>query len=205
MLDDYISTTSQQLLAGTQRGDVRRYDTRVARKPVAEWKQIVPKGGNSGIASIEKGVHEHEVFVADQTSNLFAIDMRNGRVIYGYKGIAGAITSMAPSPAGLISTSLDRYARVHSTYPPPPEAGQPQDEKGAVLEKVYMKTIPTCVVWDGVADEDEDDDDDDRSRPGGGADDDDSADDEDVWAGMEAAADSENEGQQGQRRRTGRQ
>ncbi|KAN0112129.1 hypothetical protein V8E52_007869 [Russula decolorans] len=201
----YISTTSQQLLAGTQRGDVRRYDTRVARKPVAEWKQIVPKGGNSGIASIEKGVHEHEVFVADQTSNLFAIDMRNGRVIYGYKGIAGAITSMAPSPAGLISTSLDRYARVHSTYPPPPEAGQPQDEKGAVLEKVYMKTIPTCVVWDGVADEDEDDDDDDRSRPGGGADDDDSADDEDVWAGMEAAADSENEGQQGQRRRTGRQ
>ena len=114
---------------------------------------------------------------------------------------------MAPSPAGLISTSLDRYARVHSTYPPPPEAGHPQDEKGAVLEKVYMKTIPTCVVWDGVTDEDEDEDedDDDRSRPGGGADDDDSGDDEDVWAGMEVAEDSENEGQQAQRRRTGRQ
>jgi hypothetical protein len=29
-----------------------------------------------------------EVFVSDQTSNLFAIDMRNGRVIYGYKGIS---------------------------------------------------------------------------------------------------------------------
>ena len=149
--------------------------------------------------------------------------MRNGRVIYGYKGnspfcaildcwddfflmqgIAGAITSMAPSSAGLISTSLDRYARVHSTYPPPPGTGQPQDEKGAVLEKVYMKTIPTCVVWDGVTDED-DDEDDDRMRPGGGDDDDDSADDEDVWAGMEVAEDSENDGQQAQRRRTGRQ
>jgi hypothetical protein len=27
-----------------------------------------------------------EVFVSDQTTNLFAIDTRNGRVIYGYKG-----------------------------------------------------------------------------------------------------------------------
>jgi ribosome biogenesis protein NSA1 len=117
------------------------------------------------------------------------------------QGIAGAITSMAPSRAGLISTSLDRYARVHSTYPPPPETDQPQDEKGAVLEKVYMKTIPTCVVWDGVTDEDDDDDDDDRMRPGDDDDDDDSGDDEDVWAGMEDADDSENEGQQAQRRR----
>ena|SRR6266849_5918356 len=105
------------------------------------------------------------------------------------QGIAGAITSMAPSPAGLISTALDRYARVHSTYPPPPETGQPQDEKGAVLEKVYMKTIPTCVVWDGVTDEDGDENDDDR-RAGGNDDNDDSGDDEDVWAGMQVAEDS---------------
>ena len=107
------------------------------------------------------------------------------------EGIAGAITSMAPSPAGLISTSLDRYARVHSTCPPPPEMGQPQDEKGAVLEKVYMKTIPTCVVWDGITDEnvDEDDDDEDGMQPGDD-DNDDSEDDEDVWAGMEVADDS---------------
>ena len=110
------------------------------------------------------------------------------------QGIAGAITSMAPSPTGLISTSLDRYARVHSTYPPPSETCQPQDEKGAVLEKVYMKTTPTCVVWDGVTDEDEDGDDghddDDRMQPGGDDDDDDSGDDEDVWAGMQVAEDS---------------
>lgn len=26
-----------------------------------------------------------EVFVSDQTTNLFAVDMRKGRVIYGYK------------------------------------------------------------------------------------------------------------------------
>jgi hypothetical protein len=48
-------STPQQLLAGTQRGDVRRYDTRTARKPVAEWKQIA-KG--NGIGGVEKGFHE---------------------------------------------------------------------------------------------------------------------------------------------------
>ena len=232
----YISATSQQLLAGTQRGDVRRYDTRVARKPVAEWKQIVPNGG---IGGIEKGLHEQcarlvsvislpslmrdpssEVFVSDQTTNLFAVDMRKGRAIYGYKGtflfslcavflttfilqgIAGAITSMAPNPAGLISTSLDRYARVHSTYSPPPEAGQPQDEKGTVVEKVYMKSIPTCVAWDGVTEEDADEDDH-RMRAGDIDDNSDSEDDEDLWEGMPVAEDSENEGEgQSQRRRT---
>jgi len=57
----YISTTSRQLLAGTQCGDVRCYGSRVARKPVAEWKQIASKGGNSGIGSIEKGSHKQYV------------------------------------------------------------------------------------------------------------------------------------------------
>lgn len=50
----YLST-SQQLVAGTQRGDVRRYDTRAARKPVAEWKQI-SKG--NGIGAVGKGHNE---------------------------------------------------------------------------------------------------------------------------------------------------
>lgn len=105
---------------------------------------------------------------------------------------------MAPSPAGLISTSLDRYARVHSTYPPPPEAGQPQDEKGTVVEKVYMKSIPTCVVWDGVTEEDVDEDDDHQMGPDGNC----SGDDEDLWEGMPVVEDSENEGEsEGQRRR----
>ncbi len=163
-----------------------------------------------------------EVFVSDQTSSLFAVDTRNGRVIYGYKGalltprapfiradsytmfcqgIAGAVTSMAPSPAGLISTALDRYARVHSTYPPPAEAGQPQSNKGTVLEKVYLKSTPTCVIWDEVAGEDADDGDGMR-RDGAGADSDGS--DADIWEGMQEAEDSGDEsGPQVHRRRKG--
>jgi ribosome biogenesis protein NSA1 len=109
---------------------------------------------------------------------------------------------MGPSPAGLISTSLDRYARVHSAYPPPPEAGQPQDEKGTVLEKVYMKSVPTCAVWDGIIEEVVDEDDDQRTRPDGSDGNSDSGDDEDLWEGMQVAEDSENEGQtEAQRRR----
>jgi len=117
---------------------------------------------------------------------------------------------MAPSPTRLVSTALDRYARVHTTFPPPPEAGQPQDDKGAVLEKVYMKSVPTCVVWDGVAnEEDADNDDDNNMRHGSGHDNGDSSDDgddgDDVWERMQVAEDGEDEGEtQVQRRRTGR-
>jgi ribosome biogenesis protein NSA1 len=58
----YLSTTSQQLLAGTQRGDIRRYDTRAARKPVAEWKQIVPAAAShSGVGGVQKGFHDKYV------------------------------------------------------------------------------------------------------------------------------------------------
>jgi ribosome biogenesis protein NSA1 len=97
---------------------------------------------------------------------------------------------------------------VHSTFPPPPEAGQPQDDKGAVLEKVYMKSIPTCVVWDGVEeDEDAYNRNDGNMRCGGdenGDSSDGDDDDEDVWDGMPVAEDSEGEDEtQAQRRRTG--
>lgn len=107
------------------------------------------------------------------------------------KGIAGAVTSMAPSPAGLVSTALDRYARVHSTYPPPVEAGQHQDNKGAVLEKVYLKSIPTCVIWDEVAGEGADQGDGMRGRDDAGAD----SDEDDIWEDMPVVEDSGDEGE----------
>jgi hypothetical protein len=48
-------STPQLIVAGTLHGDVRRYDMRVAQKPVAEWTQIA-KG--NGIGCVEKGFHE---------------------------------------------------------------------------------------------------------------------------------------------------
>lgn len=92
----------QHLLVGTANGNVRRYDTRAARRPVADWKGI---GKTGGVSTVEKSFHEQsvrsqriyrhysnhavhysEVFVADRGCTLAALDLRNGRTIYSYKG-----------------------------------------------------------------------------------------------------------------------
>lgn len=62
--------------------------------------------------------------------------------------MSGAATSIAQSPNMLVSTALDRYARVHSTVSPPSIARAHQEHKGQVLEKCYTTCIPTVVVWD---------------------------------------------------------
>ncbi|KAF9005604.1 hypothetical protein BDQ17DRAFT_1239871 [Cyathus striatus] len=144
---EYLSSTAScsQLLAGTAFGDVRRYDTRTARRPVADWKQI---GKVGGINAITKGLSENQAFVSDHGSNLFCLDLRNGRIAYSYKGLSGAINSIASSPTNILSTSLDRYARIHSVYPLPEIEGQQQGDKGEVLEKIYLKSTPVAAVWD---------------------------------------------------------
>lgn len=105
--------------------------------------------------------------MSDHGCNLFSLDLRNGRIVYGYKGgrispkssyklskafstiqgLSGAVTSMAPSPTLLGSTALDRFCRIHSTFPSSPLGGQ-QQAKGEVLDKVFVKSIPTVIVWD---------------------------------------------------------
>ncbi|KZT26250.1 hypothetical protein NEOLEDRAFT_1132280 [Neolentinus lepideus HHB14362 ss-1] len=137
--------TSSDILAGTIFGNVRRYDTRSGGRPVSNWKGVSKVGG---VKLVEKGYHDNEVFVADQGCNLFAVDMRNGRVLYGYKGMSGAVSSVASAPSLLGSVSLDRFFRLHTTKPPPEDAKQRQEEKGEVVDKVYMRSIPTVVVWD---------------------------------------------------------
>ncbi|KAH7889744.1 hypothetical protein F5I97DRAFT_1801153 [Phlebopus sp. FC_14] len=141
--------SSQQLLVGTHLGDIRRYDTRAGRRPVNEFKGV---GKVGGVKSLEKGLSEHEIFVSDQGTNLFALDLRNGGILYGYKGIAsrisGAVNAASPAPSFLASVSLDRYIRIHSTFVLPDESGQQLKARGTTLEKVYMITTPTVVIWD---------------------------------------------------------
>jgi ribosome biogenesis protein NSA1 len=43
---------------------------------------------------------------------------------------------------------MDRYIRIHSVVQLPDKVGQHLDKKGTVLERVFMTTIPTVVVWD---------------------------------------------------------
>ncbi|KAF9069690.1 hypothetical protein BDP27DRAFT_1325203 [Rhodocollybia butyracea] len=144
---NYISSLGSDfhILTGTQLGSVRRYDTRAARKPVSDWK--IAKIG--GIEALEQSFNPHEAFVSDSGSNLYAVDLRNGRISYSYKGLAGTVTSIAPSPKSMVSVAQDRYCRIHSTFPPPDQPHQQQEHKGEVLENFFTKSIPTAVVWDG--------------------------------------------------------
>ncbi|TFK54936.1 hypothetical protein OE88DRAFT_1653508 [Heliocybe sulcata] len=179
--------SSNHILAGTMFGSVRRYDTRSSRRPVLDWKGASKVGG---VKLVQKGYNEHEVFVADQGSNLFAMDLRNGRVLYGYKGMSGAISSVAAGESVLGSVCLDRFFRLHSTKPPPDDPKERQEERGEVLDKVYMHSIPTVVVWDADASDAE----------GRKSDEDDvekQSDDDDVWDNMEET------GQESRKKATG--
>lgn len=55
---------------------------------------------------------------------------------------------MTLSPHGLVSTALDRYVRIHSTFPPPNKVGNQQEKKGEVLGKIFVNSTPTASVWD---------------------------------------------------------
>ncbi|TCD64435.1 hypothetical protein EIP91_004080 [Steccherinum ochraceum] len=184
-LQPSVNPSNQHLLVGTQFGDVRRYDTRVARKPVSNWKGI---GKTGGIGVVEVGLHEHEVFVSDRGCNLFALDLRNGKISYGYKGLAGAVTSIASSGPYLASGSQDRFLRLHSTFAPPTVEGQHQEHKGDVLDKLYIKVIPTCIVNDPTYTAS-----DDVVKDGEDAEEEEK-DDDAVWEGMEEADSDAEEG-----------
>jgi ribosome biogenesis protein NSA1 len=137
---------------------------------------------------------------------LFALDLRTGRVLYGYNGtltrlrfdashlnhrtgIAGAISSLSSttsslSPPLLASTSLDRFFRLHSAYQPPQNTGAPVDQKGEVLVKVWVKSAAGCVAWDGRADVVSV-----RDEQAEGEDEEEG----DVWAGMQDVGEDEND------------
>ncbi|THH07439.1 hypothetical protein EW145_g3382 [Phellinidium pouzarii] len=174
------------LATGTLTGDVRRYDTRAARRPVASWTGI---GKNGGVSVVQAGLSEYELFVADNGTNLSALDLRNGRTIYSYKKLQGTITSISPSAGRFLgSASRDRFVRLHSTFPPPEKAGSQQEEKGDVLGSVYMKTVPTAIVFDisGAGSTNRGINNSEKHAAEMGEDD-------DVWVGMEDVEESEHE------------
>ena len=64
-------------------------------------------------------------------------------------GISGAVTSISPSSTTqMVSTSLDRYFRIHTVVPPPSRPGSNLERKGGIIEKTYLTSVPTVIVWD---------------------------------------------------------
>ncbi|KAB5592610.1 hypothetical protein CTheo_3936 [Ceratobasidium theobromae] len=142
--------TNQQpsfhIVTGNKSGAIRRFDTRVARRPVANWEGLAKVGG---IRRVESGRNEHELFISDGGTSLSAIDVRNGKICYSYRGLSGAATSFAPiSKSHLASTSFDRIFRLHSVFSPPIQPNVQQSKKGVVIGQDFLKNAPTAVVWD---------------------------------------------------------
>ena len=92
------SPASPHLVTGTYDGHIRRYDTRVARKPVANLSDLkttgsvnaVREGGEQSVFAFSLypeilNQRVSELFVSDSGSSLFALDLRNGHKIYAYK------------------------------------------------------------------------------------------------------------------------
>ena len=130
------------------------------------------------------GIHSTPTNVG--TSYTFILDHKSTKYTFYFSEIQGSITSISPSPGSLLgSTSHDRFFRVHSTAPLSEKAGQQQEERGEVLGKHYMKSVPTAIVFDVTSDAS------DIAKLGkrrdnkDGDSDDDEDDDEDVWAGMQ--------------------
>lgn len=105
-------------------------------------------------------------------------------------GLSGSVNSIAATPKFLATTALDRFARIHSVEPPSELAGQQQNQKGQVLEKVFTKSVPSSIVWDEYSPT--------VSGKGDGHDDDnDGDDDDDIWRNMQhvgGESDSEERG-----------
>lgn len=59
-LSPSTSASQHHLLAGTRLGDMRRYDTRAGRRPVAVFNGI---GKVGGVRALEKGLSEQSVFI----------------------------------------------------------------------------------------------------------------------------------------------
>ncbi|CAK1555998.1 unnamed protein product [Leptosia nina] len=106
-----LTFLEENLLAVCSRhGYIRLYDTRVQRRPVSSID-------TPGLAAtcITNGFEERQVFVGFGRGQLHQVDFRKSRLDKGYKGAAGAITSVALCERDrlVVSASLDRHLRVH--------------------------------------------------------------------------------------------
>ncbi|KAJ2766290.1 Ribosome biogenesis protein nsa1 (NOP7-associated protein 1) [Coemansia nantahalensis] len=131
-LDDNASAPSLAVSTGYRQ--IRIYDARAQPRPVHDWTP-----SKHPIYHILASHARPELYFADNVGNLSQLDLRTGKVIGGYKGIAGAVKSIALSEDGtkVAAAGLDRYLRVY-------EAGGMRRP----LHRAYVKQRVAHVVWD---------------------------------------------------------
>ncbi|KAJ1994778.1 Ribosome biogenesis protein nsa1 (NOP7-associated protein 1) [Coemansia spiralis] len=125
---------SPQLAVSTGHKQIRIYDTKARQRPVHNWE-----AGKHPIYHLLASHTKPELFFADNMGGLQQLDMRMGKVVGGYKGIAGAVKSIALSEDGtkVAAAGLDRFLRVYEA-----------DGMRRLLHRAYIKQRVSHVVWD---------------------------------------------------------
>ncbi|KAJ1735188.1 Ribosome biogenesis protein nsa1 (NOP7-associated protein 1) [Coemansia biformis] len=127
-------TANPTIAVSTGYKQIRIYDAKAQPRPVHNWTP-----SKHPIYHIIVSHTRPELYFADNTGSLSQLDLRTGKVIGGYKGIAGAVKSIALSEDGskVAAAGLDRYLRVF-------EAGGMRRP----LHQAYIKQRVSHVVWD---------------------------------------------------------
>ncbi|KAJ2782889.1 Ribosome biogenesis protein nsa1 (NOP7-associated protein 1) [Coemansia interrupta] len=128
------NTTNPQMAVSTGHKHIRIYDTKAQRRPVHSWEI----GKNPILHTLASHV-KPELFISDNLGNMQQLDLRNGKIVGSYKGIAGAVADMALSEDGkkVAEVGLDRFLRVYEA-----------DGMRRMLHRAYIKQRVTAVVWD---------------------------------------------------------
>ncbi|KAJ2394577.1 Ribosome biogenesis protein nsa1 (NOP7-associated protein 1), partial [Coemansia sp. RSA 2559] len=124
-----------RVAVSTGHRQLRIYDAKTGARPIHSWDTVSKHPIYRILASHVKP----ELFFADNMGNLQQLDLRMGKVVGGYKGIAGAVRDIALSEDGAMvaEAGLDRFVRVYET-----------DGMRRLLHRAYVKQRVTHVLWD---------------------------------------------------------
>lgn len=137
--DDIKCLGKTRVAVGTKDGLVRVYEPGSgSQKHTHEWA-IAPKD-QGAIRTMALSAEEKILFVGTATRNLYAVDAESGRVLFQYKDIHGAVSSVLVLPpvqegeltksGFLLAAALDRLVRFLDTGTP---RGNGQRTRGSTL------------------------------------------------------------------------
>ncbi|KAL2737865.1 WD repeat-containing protein 74 isoform X2 [Vespula squamosa] len=123
---------SHKIVTVSRFGHVRLYDSNAQRRPI-----INVEIKDEPLTAVTVPCKEMQIMVGSGKGMMKLIDLRKpGKILHTYKGLVGGITGLASSKVGpyVVSTSLDRYLRVHHI------------DTREMIKKVYLTSKLTCLV-----------------------------------------------------------
>jgi len=155
--------TEATLLIGTKHRQLRAYDVRAQRRPVAEFENVTRHAVRQ-LAILD----DHSALVADVAGSVQTVDLRTMRVKARYPGPAGSVRGLATHPVAptllFAAAGLDRHVHLWDA--------SKRDKKP--IASIYCKQRLNALLWqhhqqirrrpDDEDDDDDDDDDDDEEE-----------------------------------------